>query len=298
MAVEFRNQEDRGYSLQYGGSRSVRKQEKLPPGGIRGTRWADLAADLEEPVVRARPKKEEYGANKLPKVGSLQELNTMKLDVVRKLVKAGALDPLINDITDLKGVRSEVLRVLFQQGRAPDAARFNGQMRGVDLNAPHHDTSGFGGFIRGAMRLLQAWGGKQTKSRPGEGAEGTGNNQMFLCVPNTWFFEFNWNVVDSKLGDKFAGDGSKVIRLDYKSPNNRLNKLFGVDMVHDEMREVGKKGSGVFLGMAAIVDTGNSFWKGVYNFGLWLGGREERVGKSKDPIEFIYFALQGNGAVR
>jgi hypothetical protein len=82
-------------------------------------------------------------------------------------------------------------------------------------------------------------------------------------------------------------------------------------MIHDEIREIGKKGSGVMLGMAAIVDAGgnepkggffrkayskiaNTAWKGIYNFGLWLGGREERVGKTQDPIPFIYFGLQAN----
>jgi hypothetical protein len=291
MAVELNGRETLHRSVQIGGSRSVRRQEKLPPGGIHGTRWADLDDDVEP--VRARPKKEEYGARKLPKIRRLEELNSLDPATVEALAKAGKLDPLITDIEDLKGLRSSVLQSLFRNGHEPDTAQFSGQMRGVDLRAPHHDDSRFGRFVEGAMRVLQAWGGKRTKSRPSDGAEGTGNNQMFLCIPGTWFFEFNWNLVDSKLGKKLAGAGEKVIRLDYETPNNFLNKLFGVDMVHDEMREIGKKGSGVFLGMAAIVDTGNWFWKQVYNFGLWLGDREERVGKSKDPIEFIYFALQG-----
>ena len=338
MAVEFRGGEQKDYgdrNIQYGGSRSARRQEKLPPGGIHGTRWADLDADVDDtPVRRQRPKKEEYGANKLPDIESLQELNSLDLKVVRQLVKSGKLDDLITDINDLKGLHSNVLQIMFQHGHDPDPSRFSGQMRGVDLHAPHHDESAFGGFIDGAMRLLQAWGGKQTKSRPSEGVEGTGNNQMFLCIPNLWFFEFNWDLVDSKLGDKFAGDGGKVIRLDYNAPNNALNQALGVDMVHDEIREIGKKGSGVNLGMAAIIDSSdakakrkeggllhqayaavaNGFWKSVYDFGLTLGGREERVGsvwtsaenlvrsllgketkkESTDPIEFVYFALQSS----
>jgi hypothetical protein len=290
--MELRSGDYGDRNIQHGGSRSPRRQEKLPPGGIHGTRWADLdAEDLPRPAPQ---KREDYGANRLPAIKALTELNALDLKTVRALVKQGKVDPLITDINDLSGVESRVLQVLFQHGHAPDAAKFNGRMRGVDLKAPHHDDSAFGRFIHGTMRALQAWGGKQTLSRPSGDTEGTGNNQMFLGLGDLWFFNFNWNVVDSKLGESFAGDGEKVIRLDYRSPNNRLNKLFGVDMVHDEMREVGKKGSGVFLGMAAIIDTGNSFWRAVYNLGLSLGKREERVGESKDPIPFIYFALQGN----
>ena len=313
MAVELRGGEQRDYgdrNLQYGGSRSPRRQEKLPPGGIHGTRWADLDADVEEPV-RARPKKEEYGARKLPDVSSLSELNKLDLKVVRQLVKSGKLDHLITDIKDLEGVHSNVLQIMFQHARAPEKDQFGGHMRGIDLKAPHHDDSAFGRFIDGTVRVLQAWGGKQTTSRPTEGREGTGNNETFLGLGGLWLFEFNWDLVDTKLGKAFAGDGAKVIRLDYDAPNNALNQALGIDMVHDEIREVGKKGSGVMLGMAAIIDAGknetpggflhkayakvaNTFWKGVFNFGLWAGNREERVGKTQDPIPFIYFGLQAN----
>jgi hypothetical protein len=162
-------------------------------------------------------------------------------------------------------------------------------MRGTDLAAPHHDDTWFGNLIDGIMRTFGPWAGKQTTSRPTEGREGTGNNKVF----GKWIFNFNWAVVDSKLGNAFAGDGAKVIRLDYGTPDDLLNKLTGVNCVHDEVREVGPKGSGVMLGMAALAPN-SGFWTGVFNGLLRIAGREERVAKGNDPVPVIYFGLQGN----
>lgn len=277
--------ESRFNNIQFSGSRSPRRQEKLPPGGIRGTRWADLDADEDVRV----PEKEDYGAHRLPKIEKLQELNSLDTDTVRALVRAGKVDHLINDINDLKPLESSVLQVLFQHGREPGAESFNGTMRGTNLAAPHHDDSGFGRFVAGVMAKFRPWAGKQTTGRPCESGEGTGNNQVF----GRWIFNFNWDVVASKLGDAFMGDGAKVIRLDYGTPSDLLNKLTGVSCVHDEVREVGPKGSGVYLGMAALAPN-NGFWSAVFNGLLRVAGREERVAPGNDPVPIIYFGLQGN----
>jgi hypothetical protein len=269
MAVEFRGSENR--NIQYGGSRSPRKQERLPQ-------------------QRKAPKnKTDYGANKLPSIKKLEELNALPEATVRALVKQGKLDRLINDITDLKVLDSPVLQILFQHGRDPNPDLFNGSMRGTDLAAPHHDDTWFGKLIDTIMTSWRPWAGKQTIDRPGEGHEGTGNNKVF----GKWIFNFNWAVTETKLGKNFAGDGAKVIRLDYGTPDDLLNKLTGVNCVHDEVREVGRKGSGVMLGMAALAPN-SKFWSSVFNGLLRIAGREERVKPGNDPVPVIYFGLQGN----
>ncbi len=230
-----------------------------------------------------------YGARELPSITRLEQLNALSPSEVRTLAKRGKLDRLITDINDLKGLRSDVLHALFETGHAPEGARFNGQMRGTDLAAPHHDGTRFGRFVSWIMTTWHPWAGKRTLERPGEGHEGTGNNSVF----GGWIFNFNWDVVDSKLGRKFDGDGAQVIRLDYGTPDDRLNKLTGVNCVHDEMREVGKPGSGVFLGMAALKDN-SRVWSLLFNGLLRLAGRDERVKANADPVPIIYFALQGN----
>jgi hypothetical protein len=162
MAVELRGGEFKDYgdrNVQHGGSRSPRRQERLPPGGIHGTRWVDLDADVDLPPTGTPKQKTDYGKRELPAVSSLQELNTLDLKVVRQLVKSGKLDRLITDIKDLEGVHSNVLQIMFEHARAPERDQFAGHMRGIDLKAPHHDDTAFGRFVDNTVRVLQAWGG-------------------------------------------------------------------------------------------------------------------------------------------
>jgi hypothetical protein len=188
----------------------------------------------------------------------------------------------LTDVNQLIGKRSDELQTLFSHGRAPDPSRFSGEMRGVALNAPHHDDSGLGRFVRGLFAKAPPWRGKIALSTPSAGEEGTGKNRIFggLLCP------FRWGVVDSEL-DK----GSKVIRLDYATPKSFLNNITAIDAVHDEIREVGAPGSGVYLGMAALKHEG-PVSSAFINSMLKLAGREERVKKGGAPVPLIYFALQ------
>lgn len=224
------------------------------PPGLKETQRA-----LEVPFVKA-PEPASYGANKVIAKRELQDIN------------------------DLKAMSSAELQELFANGRAPDPRRFSGEMRGVALAAPHHDTSMLGRFVNWVMTKIPPWAGKNALTQPGEAiSEGTGKNRIFggLLCP------FQWNVVDSKLDTS----GSRVIRLDYATPKSLLNTVTGISAVHDEIREVGAPGSGVYLGLAGLAHNG-PISSGVFNGLLRLAGREERVSKDAQPVPIIYFALQ------
>lgn len=197
--------------------------------------------------------------------------------------------PPITDINQLKSMSSEQLEALFSAGRAPDVARFQGEMRGVALAAPHHDSTGFGHFVSWVMTQIPPWKGKNALEAPSGDEQGKGKNRILggLLCP------FEWNLVDTKFAPDLAGDGAKVIRLDYATPKSFLNAITGIRSVHDELREVGPPGSGVYLGMAGLADH-SPIWTRVFNGLLRLAGREERVTKDGPPVPIIYFALQAN----
>ncbi|MFO0728886.1 MAG: hypothetical protein U1E65_34220 [Myxococcota bacterium] len=197
--------------------------------------------------------------------------------------------PQLTDINQLQSMSSAQLGELFAHGRTPNPQHFKGEMRGLALAAPHHDHTALGGFVNWVMTKIPPWKGKNALSAPTASDEGHGKNRILggLLCP------FEWNVVDTKFGRDLAGDKAQVIRLDYATPKSFLNAVTGIRSVHDELREVGPPGSGVYLGMAGLADH-SKFWTPVFNALLKLAGREERVSKDAPPVPIIYFALQGN----
>src|SRR5687768_7064728 len=134
------------------------------------SRSARVAAPIEVPFVRA-PEAASYGAN-TPKA---------KIE--------------IKNIDQLKAMTSAELEQLFENGRAPDAARFKGEMRGIALAAPYHDNTKLGRFVNWVMTKIPPWAGKNAMSAPGEGEEGQGKNRIFGGL----FCPFEWNVVESRF---------------------------------------------------------------------------------------------------
>lgn len=195
----------------------------------------------------------------------------------------------ITDIDQLTNLSSEELHALFAAGRTPNPEHFKGEMRGVALAAPHHDDTHLGRLVTWVMTKIPPWKGKNALASPEGKEQGQGLNRILgrLLSP------FEWNVVDTSFSKELSGGGGKVIRLDYASPDSLLNRVTGVRSVHDELREVGPEGSGVYLGLAGLVDA-DPVWTRVYNGLLSIAGRDERVSKDAPPVPVIYFALQAN----
>ncbi len=237
-----------------------------------------------------------YDAQNSPSLTAGQQANvskTLKVPFAQppkpEQYGASVRQPPITDINQLKSMSSEQLEALFSAGRAPDVAHFKGEMRGVALAAPHHDNTGFGHFVNWVMTQIPPWKGKNALEAPSADEQGKGKNRILggLLCP------FEWNLVDTKFAPDLAGDGAKVIRLDYATPKSFLNAITGIRSVHDELREVGPPGSGVYLGMAGLADH-SPIWTRVFNGLLRLAGRDERVTKDGPPVPIIYFALQAN----
>ncbi|MFO0729159.1 MAG: hypothetical protein U1E65_35600 [Myxococcota bacterium] len=227
---------------------------------------------------------------KAARVDPAAKVQTANLDAfIQPKKSTKTVAPAITDINDLVKMSSTELTKLFAEGHDVDEKAFRGEMRGVKLEIPHHDGDGLDRFADKLMATLHPWAGKNALTPPVGAEEGSGKNRIFgkLLLP------FRFKATKTAFAGDLLGKDAKVIRLDYAAPKSLLNRLLGIGHIHDEMREVGPKGSGVYLGMAGLRDRG-PVWTAIYNGLLKLAGREERLTKNGPPVPVIFFALQAH----